>query len=210
MNVLPMNKSFVFMSLVIILVAECQKAANSTGEAKMKSDVTIYLEPPILGGGGTIIVLPNEVPADEWRKATGLPNPALNDGRLSGQKPIGTDDRRLSAIVSDPISVVKFDYPAGGTFVFRPLPAIGSDYPIERQASKLVSIGSAGDLHPVTGEDVDIPRVQVLHVRGAEVSEERSRELAERVRLGFLEDRYGCRKFDHVLSCSASKDNLNE
>jgi hypothetical protein len=206
-----LSKSAVSLSLAAACLAIAfQSAANSAQEIELKSDVTIYLEPPILGGGGTIIVLPTEVPVDEWRQDKGLPNPALKDNRLADRKPVTPQDRRLSVVVSDPVSVVKFNYPAGGTFIFRPLPAIDSNYPVHEQASVLMTVGSAGDLHPVTGEEVDLPRVQVLHILGRQVSEDRSRQIGEDVRLGFLSERYDCKQFENATSCSASKDKLNE
>jgi hypothetical protein len=181
-----------------------------TGNAQMKSDVTIYLQPPILGGGGTIFVLPNEVSVEEWRKETGLSNPALKDLRLLSGKPISGEDRRFGAVVTDPVSVIKFDFPSGGSFVFRPLPSLDSGYPTERQSSRVISVGRAGDIHPRTGEDVDIAKVQVLHIYGDLVSEEQSQRIFESVRLGFLEERYDCENFEHVIACAASKDKLNE
>ncbi len=181
-----------------------------TGDAQMKSDVTIYLQPPILGGGGTIIVLPNEIPADEWQKKTGQSNPALKDMRLTSGKPISGEDQRFGAVVTDPVSVVRFDFPSGGSFVFRPLPSLDSGYPTERQSSRVISVGRAGDIHPKTGEDADIAKVQVLHIYGDLVSEEQSQRIFESVRLGFLEERYDCEEFEHMIACSASKDKLNE
>lgn len=184
--------------------------ALAEDKAKMLSDVTIYLEPPILGGGGTVIVVPREVPVAAWRQATGGENPASKDRRLDEKAPITDIDRRLGAKVSDPVSVVQFDYPEGGTFRFRFSPFLGSDYPMERLGTVLLSVGSGGDLHPKTAEEVDIPRVQVMHILGNQVTEEQSRIKGDEIRVGFLRERYNCKEYELVLSCAASRDLLHE
>jgi hypothetical protein len=184
--------------------------AFAEDKAKMLSDVTIYLEPPILGGGGTVIILPKEVPVEIWKQSTGLENPALKDRRLDDKVPIKDGDRRLGAVVSDPVSIVQFNYPEGGTFEFRFSPVLGSDYRMERLGTKLLSFGSAGDLHPKTGEDVDIPKVQVVYILGDKVTEEQARAIGVEKRFGFLKERYDCKEYEMVLACNASGDRLNE
>ncbi len=197
--------------LPILLAGSSYSYAVAEDKKKMLSDVTIYLKPPILGRGGTVIVLPKQVSTEDWRQSTGFENPALNDQRVSSAKPIGDADRRLGAVASDVVSIVQFDYPEDGTFRFRFAPFPGADYPMEKLGTKQVSIGGVGqDMHPVSQEIVNVGPLQVMHILGTDHSEEESRIAGSAKRIGFLTERYSCVKFDHVLSCSASKDRFHD
>ncbi|WP_105386579.1 hypothetical protein [Neorhizobium alkalisoli] len=196
--------------LLMLLAGTSYLYAIAEDETKILSDVTIYLEPPILGDGGTVIILPREIPIEVWRQTTGLENPALKDRRLDDRVPIKEFDRRLGAIVADPISIVQFDFPEGGAFQFRFSPFLGSDYPMEKLGTVLLSVGSAGDLHPKTAEEADVPRTQIMHILGSQMTEEQSRIRGDEIRVGFLKERYNCRDYELVLSCAASADLLNE
>ena len=168
----------------------------------MKSDVTIYLDPPLLDRGGTVFVIPTEVPIDAWKPRTDLANPARSDWRLDTRKPIGSEDRRLSARISDQISIVRFDYPAGGSYDFRFLPTLESGVAPERQGSVLVSTGNTYDYHPKTGVEVFIPTFQVFTILGPDGDEAAARALVSEVKLGHLEERYRCDEFEAALACS--------
>ena len=176
----------------------------------MKSDVTIYLQEPILTEGGTIIVLPKQVPLADIERSKTYPNPALSDERLDQRRPIAASDKRFGAVVSSPVSVVEFVYPQGGSYDFRILPSPEFANLDDQIQSRLIGVGDSGDLHPKTGEEVDIPVVQTIHVYGKAVSEGDSRTVDATARLGFLRERYKCTDFEGVLACDASKDHLGE
>lgn len=168
----------------------------------MKSDVTIYLDRPLLDRGGTVFVVPREVSVDEWKSPSDQPNPARSDPRLNIRKPIAQQDRRLSARASGQISVVRFDYPTGGSYNFRFLPSLESGIPPERQSSVLVTTGNTYDYHPKTGEEIFIPQFQVFTILGPDADESGSRTLVSDVKLGYLEERYSCNQFESVISCN--------
>ncbi|WP_130272843.1 hypothetical protein [Phyllobacterium myrsinacearum] len=168
----------------------------------MKSDVTIYLDRPLLDRGGTVFVVPNEIPADEWKPHLDQPNPARSDPRLDIRVPITARDRRLSARASGQVSVVRFDYPKGGSYDFRFLPSLESGVPPEKQGSILVTAGNTYDYHPKTREEKFIPEFQVFTIIGPDADEEKSRALVSEVKLGYLEERYNCAPFEGVVSCS--------
>ena len=168
----------------------------------MKADVTIYLDGPLLNRGGTVFVVPREVPSHEWKPQSDLPNPARSDSRLDERKPITERDRRLSVRASAQVSVVRFDYPAGGTFEFRFLPSRESGVPPEKQGSVLVETGNTYDYHPKTDAEMFIPRYQVLTILGPDADETQSRALGSEVKLGYLEERYMCDRFEGALSCA--------
>jgi hypothetical protein len=170
-------------------------------DTSVKSDVTIYLEGPLLEGGGTVFVLPREVPADEWAARPDQPNPARSDARLDVRVPIAQHDRRLSVRVSGQISIVRFDFPAGGDFRFRFIPALESGVPPEQRGSVLVSVGNTYDHDPATGEEIFVPRVQVFTIMGPDADESETRAQVSDVKLGRLEERYECRTFESALSC---------
>ena len=171
----------------------------------MKADMTIYIEGALLQRGGTVFVVPREVPASEWRGTDELPNPARSDWRLDSRKPIGPNDRRLSVRTSAPVSIVRFDYPTGGTHEFRFLPAPESDVPPERQGSVKVSFGNTYDYHPITREEMFVPTMHVFSILGPDADESRSRALVSRVKVGYLKERYDCTRFESALACDATK-----
>jgi hypothetical protein len=174
-------------------------------EKQMKSDVTIFLSGPLLMRGGTVFVVPREVSVDKWRRPSGLPNPALLDWRLDVNKPITSQDRRLSSSISAQISIVRFDFPTGGTYEFRFLPSLESGVAPETQGSRLLESGNTYDYHPNTGEELFVPVFQLFTILGPESDDGRSMELVSEVKLGFLEERYRCQRFDSTLSCSVGE-----
>lgn len=198
-------------ALLLALGAVASAGTFSTSaedKTKMLSDVTIYLEPPILEDGGMVIIVPRPVAVEDWRSQDGQDNPAARDSYLESNKPLPANSKRLGAIVNNPVSIVQFDYPVNGTYNFRFAPVLGSNYPWERLKTKLLSFGSAGDLHPITGADVDIPTVQMIYVLGSEMTEDQARALASETRLGFLKERYDCREYEMAIVCNASRNKL--
>lgn len=93
--------------VVVVASEEEAKGANS--------DVTIYLDHPILTSGGTVMVLPTEVDKEVWAQQQGIENPAQGDRVLDNIRPIQSADRRLGVIVSAPMSIVRFHFHAAAT-----------------------------------------------------------------------------------------------
>ncbi|MEP7452701.1 hypothetical protein [Phyllobacterium sp. SB3] len=187
--------SLVFLTLLTITqIAEAQ-------DNPIKSDVTIYLDGPLLNRGGTVFVVPREVPLDNWKPHPAQPNPARQDSRLDVRKPILEHDRRLSVLAFGQVSIVRFDYPAGGSYEFRFLPSLESGVPPEKQGSVLVEAGNTYDYHPKTREEMFVPVVQVFSILGPDADESESRSLGSEVKLGYLEERYNCKEFESSLSC---------
>jgi hypothetical protein len=170
---------------------------------KMKSDVTIYLDGTLLERGGTVFVVPREVPSELWVPQLEQPNPARSDSRLDQRKPITAQDRRLSVKISDIVSIVRFDYPIGGNFEFRFLPSLESGVPPEKQGSVLVGVGNTYDYHPVTDLELFVPTFQAFSILGADANEEGTRILITKLKLGYLEERYECESFENALACKA-------
>ncbi|MEI4482774.1 MULTISPECIES: hypothetical protein [unclassified Phyllobacterium] len=179
--------------------------SSSNGHADnahlMKSDVTIYLDGLLLNRGGTVFVVPREIPVDEWEPQPDQPNPSRSDSRLDVRKPISERDRRLSVLAFGQVSIVRFDYPAGGSYDFRFLPSLESGIPPEKQGSALVEAGNTYDYHPKTREEMFVPVVQVFSILGPDADESESRSLGSEVKLGYLEERYNCKEFEGSLSC---------
>lgn len=193
---------FLIAGVVSTLVASSQIAEAQ--DNTVKSDVTIYLDGPLLNRGGTVFVVPREVQQDEWKPHPDQSNPARNDPRLDIRKPITLQDRRLSALVFSQISIVRFDYPAGGSYDFRFLPSLESEVTPEKQGSILVTVGNTYDYHPKTREEMFVPVVQVFTILGPDANEGTSRSLVSDVKLGYLQERYDCKQFENALSCSVT------
>jgi hypothetical protein len=83
----------------VFAVLQVTHAVEAQGHA-IKSDITIYLDGPLLDRGGTVFVVPREVPVDDWKTLPDQPNPARTDPRLDIRKPITERDRRLSVLAS--------------------------------------------------------------------------------------------------------------
>ncbi|NNH31489.1 hypothetical protein C9413_18890 [Rhizobium sp. SEMIA 4085] len=173
----------------------------------MLSDLTIYLEPPILGGGGTVIIVPRMIAAIDWKSQEGRENPAASDPYLKSNKPLPPDGLRLGAIISDKVSIVQFDYPEGGTYKFRFAPARGSTFPWDMLKTKHIGTGSEGEeLDPSTGQIIKVGSALHIHIVGKDVTEADSRIVESVINIGSLQSRYDCRNYELVLVCDASKD----
>jgi hypothetical protein len=204
------KKASARIALMYSLFAAFSAVAVSTfmvtaGDAQMKSDVTIYLDRPLLDRGGTVFVIPREVAVEDWQPQPGKPNPAKSDWRLETRKPVGAQDRRLSAQISDQISIVRFDFPKGGSYDFRFLPTLDSGVAPERQGSVLLSTGNTYDYHPQTGAEMFVPEFQLFTILGPDGIEAASRALVSDVKLGYLEERYHCKEFDGALACGVQE-----
>lgn len=193
--------------VVAAIITALPFSAHAGSDSPVKSDVTIYLDGPLLHRGGTVFVVPRAVSSDAWKISHDLPNPARSDPRLYARKPLSDGDRRLSVTASGQISVVRFDYPDEGTFNFRFVPAPESGVPPEKQSSVLLSTGNSYDYHPQTGKEMFVPQLQIVAIAGPDADEGKSRALISQVKLGYLEERYQCEKFQNALSCVVQERN---
>jgi hypothetical protein len=203
-------RSITFTGLALLgagNLASCQPATDSVGGEKVKSDLTLYLRPPLLGGGGTVIIIPRAVSAEDFKTGSGQSNPASNDPFLEANKPLQEGDLRLGAVLSDPVTIVQFDYPQSGSFNFRFAPERGSEFPPGRLVTKHIGTGGEGEeLHPTTKDVVKVGSSMHIHVGGDSVTEEDSRIVESKINIGALRERYQCRDFDRVLVCDVSGD----
>jgi hypothetical protein len=188
---------------IVILVSSL---INTMDRQQMVSDLTIYLQPPIIGEGGTVILLPRPVEVEEWMMRAYGDNPAEKDEFLKLNKPLPPAAKRIGALVSGMVSIVQFDFPKGGTFQFRFAPAPGSNVPPDKLKTKQIGVGGNGEeLDEKTGEIIAVGSAIHLHVAGREVTESDSRIVESEIKIGALESRYDCRHFQQVLVCDASK-----
>lgn len=206
-----MTRRATILAACLVATGACVPADGGPEGQPLLTDVTIYLDGPLLRRGGTVFVVPNEVSQADWKAEPSLPNPARDDPRLDVRVPIGPDDRRLSVVLSAPLGVVRFDALEGGANRFRFLPVPDSGVAPEQQGSVLVSVGSAYDYHPETGEERFVPSTQTFAILtpGAdeEAAKRASRSYAVPIRLGFLEERYPCERFEGALACDATAIN---
>lgn len=194
--------SIILLCLGIIL----SSCSNADDDKHMLSDLTIYLQSPILGQGGTVIIVPREVAIDRWHSQPEAQNPARSDAYLASYKPLPQDARRLGVVVRDKVSIVQFDYPQGGTFTFRFAPAPGSDFPWGRLKTKEIGTGGEGEeMDEKTGQIIKAGSAVHIHVLGTEVTEADSRAVESVIKIGALQSRYACRYYELAIACDASE-----
>lgn len=171
----------------------------------MLSDLTIYLQWPLLGQGGTVIIVPQEVTIDQWQSQPEAENPARSDAYPASLKPLPPNGRRLGVVLHDKVSIVQLDYPQGGTFTFRFAPARGSDFPWERLKTKEIGTGGEGEeMDEKTGQVIQVGSAAHIHVLGTEVTEADSRSVESVIKIGALRSRYPCRYYELAIACDAS------
>ncbi len=195
------------LSLLVILTYA--PLAYAEGSEQLMSDLTIYLQPPILGKGGTVTIVPQEVAMERWKETSGGENPAKSDDFLRANKSIPAGAKRLGAVISDEVSIVQVDYPQGGTFQFRfaPAPAPGSGFAYRDLKTKQIGVGGEGEeLDEKTGEIIKVGTAIHVHIVGTDVTEGDSRAIESEIKIGALQSRYECRSFESVLVCDASQE----
>lgn len=169
-------------------------------------DVTTYLNDPIVGEGGTIILIPREVPLEKWHPDQNLDNPALRDAYLASNKPLPSGAKHLGGIVFDRVSIVRFDYPAGGTFTFRFAPAAESKFPWDSLKTKNIGVGSEGEeFDEKMRQVVKILSALTIHVAGSKTTEADSRTVESTIKIGSLRSKYHCRDYQLLTVCDASE-----
>ncbi len=152
--------------------------ARDDSPPELMADVTIYLSGDILSKGGTVIVLPvRDQSAFDWTP----------------------DNNWVQLVVSNRLSIVYFDYPANGKFVFR-FGTLDANLDKAEGRTKLLSVGSGGYRDDATGKMVELEDIQTIMVQGFESSEEQSR----RDEFNFtdvLREGASCEPFPHARVC---------
>ncbi|MCE6073980.1 hypothetical protein GOZ89_17850 [Agrobacterium vitis] len=168
----------VFSVFLSIALTGCDSAAENQQGKQMRSQLTIYVAPPLLEKGGTVIVVSNSVPLDKWRDLPQGDNPARDDPQNDKKKEIGPGDRLFGAVASTKVSIIEFVYPEGGTFGFNLVPlrkATGDDAVGPALMTKRVLVGDGGYKDWETGKEYLWESVSTIYVAGPEASEGDSR-----------------------------------
>lgn len=134
----------------------------------MDAHLTIYLEPPVLVEGGSVIVAGRALPEDEWKRVSGGANPASEDWSNPKRAVLGPGDRHFGVVVAAPSTIVEFVYPANGsyTFQFLPAPPYRARYG-ERLETEQVLSGSATHVVDPSGGFVNWDGLSVVAVLGS-------------------------------------------
>lgn len=161
--------------LIMIAICVFPSLAPAAEVRQLHGQLTIYVAPPLLKTGGTVIVVSNPVSADEWRNMREGHNPAREDAGNAKQRDVGVGDRLFGAVASARVSVVEFVYPQGGTFGFNLVPEPTALAAGATLRTKRVLIGSGGWKEWSTGNEHIWENVSTIHVAGPDVSEGDSR-----------------------------------
>jgi hypothetical protein len=172
----------VFISLISVFFLTAFTNLCSAGDNKedknMRSQLTIYVAPPLLEKGGTVIVVSNPVPLSEWHNLPEGDNPARDDPQNEKKKDLGQGDRLFGAVVSTKVSIVEFVYPEGGTFGFNLVPLRakdGSGATGPALMTKRVLVGGGGYRDWKAGKNYFWESVSTIYVAGPEATEGDSR-----------------------------------
>ncbi len=175
----------------------------SPGKTPMNVDLTIFLAGSIATKGGVVLILPEEIPADQFV----LPDDAINpaNGRVTPAEP---GDLALGAVVSAQKTVITFQYPAGAHYTYR----FRTDDPglnAQNILTDRIGVGSGTGVDPVTGETEAYDLVLTHHIdTGGGWTIAQSRAARAELNMGFLSDRYDCVEYAAVQVCDASQDHL--
>lgn len=185
---------------LIAIWAMCHYGFVQQADAKMKIDVTIYLDTPILEEGGAIAVYPVPVSEEDWNLAARGENPILDDADMQKLMPVGSDNERLSVIVRSTFSIVQFKYPTSRIYEFHFAPLSTKNYPSEQFRTKLISVGGR-DQELRSGFAGELSSgLQLIHFAGSRSSEEDSRGMS--MALSFLEeDEIECMYYYNAFVC---------
>jgi hypothetical protein len=162
------------------LFAGCDASNGNEKQRPMKAQLTIYVAPPLLVTGGTVIVVSNPVSPDEWLNLAEGSNPAKDDPNNGKKKDMFPGDKLFGAIVSTKANIVEFVYPEGGDYGFNLVAAEGPYDPDKRMPSlqtKQILVGDGGYTDWSTGKNVIWKNVATIHIIGPESSEDSSRGL---------------------------------
>lgn len=149
---------------------------NKRIDALMKAQLTIYVAPPLLDQGGTIIVVANEIPLEQWKTLPAGENPAMADGANEKRNSLKAGDRLFGVVASTKVSIVEFVYPEGGTFGFNLMSTQTASGAHPLQTKEILIGDGPGYKDWETGQDVVWDDyVSTIHVLGPSASEGDSR-----------------------------------
>lgn len=168
----------------------------------MNVDLTLYLGGEIAADGGVVLILPQEVPADEFVLPKDRANPALD--RVTTAEP---DQIVLGADVLSQKTIVTFQYPAGASYTYR-FRTRDPDINPNTIMTDRIGVGSGTGVHPVTGETEAYDTVLTHHIDTGSWTTSQSRSARAELNMGFLQERYECVAFAAVQVCDASVDRL--
>ncbi len=144
----------------------------------MKAQLTVYVAPPLLDTGGTVIVVANSIPLEQWNKLAEGNNPARDDPNNEKKSTIQSGDKLFGAVASTKVSIIVFVYPENGTYGFNLVGLNQSDDPDKRNKplqTKRILVGDGGYVDWSTGQEFTWEDVSTIHVLGPKSSEEDSR-----------------------------------
>ena len=139
----------------------------------MKAQLTIYVAPPLLDQGGTVIVVANPISLEEWKNCPEGANPAAADPNNEKKKTLKADDRLFGVVASTKVSIVEFVYPDEGTYGYN---FVAVEDPAKRRPplrTKQILAGSQRDLSE--GPNPKTKDASVIHVYGPGASQADSR-----------------------------------
>lgn len=148
---------------------------DSTQPPITRAQYTLYVAPPLLLTGGTVIVTAKEIPLEQWRDLPDGPNPAREDAANAKRDELKAGDRLFGAEISMPVSIVEIVYPQGGTYGFNLVAASGAPDDVPALESRRIGVGRGSFVMPESGERIEWPSVSTIHIAGPEVSEGDSR-----------------------------------
>lgn len=164
--------------LLFIIFSSACSGEDSNGDRKMHAQLTIYVDSPLLEKGGTVIVVSNPMPLDEWRDLPSGDNPARDDAQNEKKGDVRPGDRLFGAVASTKVTIIEFAYPEGGTFGFNLVPfrsADSRDKPSPALMTKRVLVGDGGYKNWKTGKEYLWESVSTIYVAGPDVTESDSR-----------------------------------
>ncbi len=200
-----MFKRTIISAFAVILIggATVMAIANTDeGSVDMKVDLTLYLGGEIAADGGVVLILPQEVPADEFVVPEDRPNLALE--RVTPEEP---DQILLGADVKSQKTILTFQYPEGASYTYRFRTRYSNLNPNNIKTDR-IGVGSGTGVHPVTGETEAYDMVITHHIDTGNWTTSQSRSARAELNMGFLQERYGCIEFAAVQVCDARVDRL--
>ncbi len=148
--------------------------AGSLGPAEdrssMKTQLTIYVAPPLLYRGGTVIVIADPISTEAWKNLPEGENPAKADPNNEKKQTLAKDDLLYGAVASSTVSIVEFVYPEDGTYAYNFVAVEAPAEPRRPLRTSQLLIGSQKD-----GLNGKTKEASVIHIHGRSASENDSR-----------------------------------
>lgn len=141
----------------------------------LKAQLTIYIAPPLLEQGGTVIVAANSIPLSQWESLPQGNNAADADPMNEKRKLLKSSDKLFGVVASSRVSIIELVYPEGGTFGFNLVAMNAPDKERHPLRTKEILIGDGGYTDWSTGKEITWGYVSTIHVSGPTVSEGDSR-----------------------------------